>query len=71
MKYRVRYVIMCLYVTKEGTNMIAKQLCFPPDSYNFIKRVSSFVRMTKLLIYIGMHIIDCGYIDKYNADITF
>ena len=51
--------------------MIAKQLCFPPDSYNFIKRVSSFVRMTKLLIYIGMHIIDCGYIDKYNADITF
>jgi hypothetical protein len=33
--------------------------------------MSSFVTLTKLLIFIGNGIIDYGYIDTYNTDITF
>ena len=34
-------------------------------------KVSGFVRSMKLLIFIDNIIIDCGYIDMYNTDITF
>ena len=39
--------------------------------YNYIECVSSFVKVMKLLIFIDNVIIDYGYIDMYNTDITF
>ena len=34
-------------------------------------KISSFVKLMKLLIFIDNVIIDYGYIDMYNTDITF
>ena len=57
--------------TREVTVMIYAHLLFRPKQYNYIECVSSFVKLMKLLIFIDNAIIDYGYIDMYNTDITF
>ena len=67
-KYDIIYTIMNM---REVIVMMIRPPSALPRTIQFHRKMSSFVHSTELLIFIDMAIIDCGYIDTHNTDITF